>query len=208
VTIKDWKNRDWFWLVLIFAIIILLLFIALFCNQENVRNYFSFGASVSSIVLALVAIIYAFLQSNESSQQNKATQKVLNEMYTKIVEVSLLKDDLSNLRNEINNQSDSIVDSIVPEIKSQLGAMKTSVALAGTEHANEEIDTQINKIMTKVELLETQYRRKKYIDKEISSSDVYAELRKRVLERKSTNRNLGMRASRIYLKKAEVNTTP
>jgi hypothetical protein len=207
VIIKDWKNRDWIWLFLIFAIIIILLFIALFCNQENVRNYFSFGASVASILLALVAIIYAFLQSNESSQQNKATQQVLAEMYTKIVEVSLLKDNLSSLKNEINNQSDSIVDSILPEIKNQLGTMRTSVTLDGTERVSKEMETQINKIMTKVELLETQYRRKKSIDHEISSRETYSELRKRLLARNAANPNLGMRSSRIYLKKAEIKTT-
>lgn len=207
--IKDWKNRDWLWLAFIFTIIITLLFIALFCNQVNVRNYFSFGASVASILLALVAIIYAFLQSSESSQQNQATQQVLNEMYNKIVEVSLLKDDFSSLRDKIDSQPDSIVDSIVPEIKKQLGDIKNSVVLDGTEKDNKKIDTKeintkIDKIVTKLELLETQERNKKNIDKHITSRETYAEIRKRFLERNSPSNRLGMRAHSIGVKKADI----
>lgn len=41
---EKWRFRDWLWVVGILLFIIILMFIALFYKDNNVRNYFSFAS--------------------------------------------------------------------------------------------------------------------------------------------------------------------
>jgi hypothetical protein len=72
----DWRKRDWLWLIGYLIGILGLLIVLLFYDKENATKYFSLASSVASIILAVVAIIYAFISSSDTS--NNLTDIMIN----------------------------------------------------------------------------------------------------------------------------------
>lgn len=105
-------------LVFIFIIVQLVIFcggllIAYFFGKITdtavIVNQISLVSSFTSIILALVAIIYAFFQSYSSSQQNQMLHDTLNKINQKIEELVSIKTDVADLRSELTNQLTTVL---------------------------------------------------------------------------------------------------
>ncbi|MGF7035773.1 hypothetical protein J2T17_006808 [Paenibacillus mucilaginosus] len=71
-----------------------------FKDTQDVINQVSLISSVSSILLALVAIIYAFFQTLDSKKQGDAQQRTLEKIELQINELGKIKDEFSHIKNE------------------------------------------------------------------------------------------------------------
>lgn len=104
-----WRDRDWKWVIgILIAVIILLLTFWLGNNQE-VGGYFSFGANSVSISLGLVAIFYAFNQSEASSRQNSILENTLQDINDKVLQLSFIKEDLLKMDANITTKYDELI---------------------------------------------------------------------------------------------------
>lgn len=119
-----------YWIIGLFIVIIYLLTLKLTKNSEVV-DFISFAATIISIILAVVAMVYAYLQGNQSSKNNTETQSALTEIKTHVSGIGQLKTDiaLSNqgikdvkdlthkLSREVNyaNKSEKKIDELIDE---------------------------------------------------------------------------------------------
>ncbi|MCC5801843.1 hypothetical protein [Rossellomorea vietnamensis] len=60
-------------------------------------NQISLGSTFLSILLAVVAIFFSFVQSNQSSRESSETLRELSNITTQIVNLNSIKDDLSKV---------------------------------------------------------------------------------------------------------------
>lgn len=76
-------------------------------TTQDIVNQLSLASSISSILLALVAIIYAYMQTNETSRQNMQVQDALNKITEKVESVVLIRNEFESFRedNKLNNES-------------------------------------------------------------------------------------------------------
>lgn len=136
---KEWK--------LLIAITILLEFIFLqfiYTGSDNkdLVNLFSFGATLISIILALIAIFYSFLQTEAQKEDARflaaqlsslanVTDKLANssdEVNSSIVEMKLFVDSLDKISDEVSKSREEIA-----KLDSKLGA---STEVKKTEESN------------------------------------------------------------------------
>lgn len=89
---KEWRNRDWCWLTGILFTLILILMIAIFYDDYRVKSFIAFTSHVVSIVLAIIAIIYAMYQTVDSSRKNGQLIDILNAINKEVVAFATLKD--------------------------------------------------------------------------------------------------------------------
>jgi hypothetical protein len=85
---NNWTNKDWKWLVGCLISIIVLTISAWMYKLPDAMNYFSFMASIVSIILALVAIYIALSQNNNSEILNARTADILARVEEKIMNVN------------------------------------------------------------------------------------------------------------------------
>ncbi|PGU78806.1 hypothetical protein [Bacillus cereus] len=104
------RKRD---LCFIFIIIILSLFsiviTGLYLTKHVIKYNFimeqiSFASSIVSILLAIIAIIYAFVQSYQSGIQNQAMQNVLTLISNKVEGINVVKEEVTNSKLEIKTE--------------------------------------------------------------------------------------------------------
>lgn len=81
-------------------------------DNTQIVNQFSLGASISSIFLALVAIIYAFFQSNASSNQNTLVHSALNKIIDKVEEFASIKGELESFQESSKSDISNIFSAI------------------------------------------------------------------------------------------------
>lgn len=96
------SNKDCNYVIGILVGIILLILSKRLWNNTDVLQVFSFMANGISIILAIVAIIYSFIQSQQSSQQYMNTVQTLAQIEIKT----------NNLIELINNNIDKSEDTI------------------------------------------------------------------------------------------------
>jgi hypothetical protein len=107
-TVNDLENKEKFTktnLVLGFIIIdLILLIVGIFTwklyTYKEVIDQMSLVASISSILLALVAIVYAFFQTFSSSKQGEQLQNTLSNIDKKINELNEIKDEFGVIKDE------------------------------------------------------------------------------------------------------------
>jgi RNA polymerase sigma factor (sigma-70 family) len=112
---SNWSSKDWKWLFGILIGIIIILVTAIL-SKYNLGEYFSFASSMVSIILAIIAIIYAFMESNKSSESNRHSQNVLHEIDKKVLELGDLLTEIEKMKNELvafKNDSKSNFDNIL-----------------------------------------------------------------------------------------------
>lgn len=76
---KKWSNRDWFWLVGILIMLIILLIAGCY-NSTAIELNFSIISSAVSIALALIAIFIALKQDSDNQEVNNRVSYLLNEI--------------------------------------------------------------------------------------------------------------------------------
>ena len=97
---NNWTNKDWKWILGILIGFITLLLI-LILGKYNLEKYFSFASNMISIILAIVAIIYAFIESKKSSEYNLQQQNTLHEIDKKVLELENVVKEVELIRNNI-----------------------------------------------------------------------------------------------------------
>jgi hypothetical protein len=81
-------------------------------DTQDIINQISLVSSITSIILALVAIIYAFFQNYSSSQQSGLLHEMLTKINQKIEELVSLKTDVANLRSDLANQLSTVLGGV------------------------------------------------------------------------------------------------
>jgi hypothetical protein len=72
-------------------------------SSSEVVNVISIGAGLTSIFLAVVAILYSFSQSSESARQNESLNNALNGINLRVLELDNVKNELVSIKDEIIN---------------------------------------------------------------------------------------------------------
>lgn len=144
------------WNVIILLLLLLIGMIAIFVtgytsNGEVLIDQISFASSLSSIILAIMAMIYAFLQAKESSQQSLQVNSSLEKIDGKIIELVTIKDEVSLLRSIFEEQSEWINNS-TEELENILIDFKGATEKKPKENEDElqrkieDIEAKLNKI--------------------------------------------------------------
>lgn len=124
--ISLFDRKDYiYWIIYLLSIIVLLL-VWKWDDEQQLTNQISLVGSVSSILLALVAIGYAFFQSNSSSNENKMMLQTLTKINDEITKLEQVNTSLSHLRSEFVNMKD---ESSIFQEKMEIGMhnLKTSL---------------------------------------------------------------------------------
>ena len=80
-------------------------------NGKVLIDQISFASSLASILLAIMAMVYAFFQAKETSQQSLQVNSSLEKIDGKIIELVTIKDEISSLRSILEEQSEWINNS-------------------------------------------------------------------------------------------------
>ncbi len=110
--IKDWRNRDWIWIVSILLGVIIIILTWRLNEKDNVVNIISMFASGASIILAVVAIVQSTIYNSSS-----------NELYAKMTEkLSSLDNNVELVKSNILNNANKVIDEapITEEIKEDI----------------------------------------------------------------------------------------
>lgn len=120
------KTREWLFTI---AIIILIQFIVqvgalIYSNDNNVLNYISFAGTIVSIILAIIAIVYSFVQTvfQQSSSSNISNQV----------------DKLISVVDQIND-SKNIINTSIDHLKRT--SEKLDAAIENQSNINKEVQT-------------------------------------------------------------------
>ncbi len=106
-------NKNWIIgiLIVIILLIVAALFTAIYYKSPIVKNYLSIASQITSIVLAVVAIIYAFIQSNRADMQYDRMSELLYNITIDINKLLNIKDEndktSSELLEVVNQTKDS-----------------------------------------------------------------------------------------------------
>jgi hypothetical protein len=121
-----------------------------YSDSKILVDQISFASSIASIILAVVAMIYAFFQTKESSSQNVIVQETLHKISQRVDELMAIRGDISEFKssqesmlstlNSISISIDSISDEKdVPEtVQRKL------------KNAQEQLDREINVLNSKI----------------------------------------------------------
>jgi seryl-tRNA synthetase len=141
----------------IMGILIVLLIGSLTVDLSGFKNfpkYLSFGTNLTSIVLSILAIIYAFNQSQESTRQNERVQDGLSSINEKITNLVKIQDDLMSVRENINSQVVELSSSIqdFKEISSSVKDIASQLQVG--DESDSEINKQLQEVLQKIEKIE------------------------------------------------------
>ena len=100
-----------YWIIGLVIAIIYLATVKLTKNSATVE-YISFAATLISIILAIVAMVYAYMQGNQSSKNNTETQSVLTEIKTHVTGIGQLKTDIA-ISNEGIKDVKALTDKLI-----------------------------------------------------------------------------------------------
>lgn len=154
---KNFIQKVIMWNVIVILALLLLGMITIFTKGIMIEgkvliDQISFASSLTSIILAIMAMIYAFFQARESSQQNVQVQSSLNKIDDKVFELFTMKEDVSSLKKDIELQSEGVSSSI-SDIKEVIGEIKETAGELKTPDATE-YNQKISAVEKKIDQLE------------------------------------------------------
>jgi hypothetical protein len=111
------SKKDIIYWFIIFDLVIFLIGLIVFIvfnevtDPKIIIDLISFSSSVASILLAIVAIIYAFLQTNESSRHNTIIKANIDKLDSKMSEFISIKQDFETFRtSDLVSMNEKIAD--------------------------------------------------------------------------------------------------
>jgi len=115
------KNKNWVIGVLISIIVLIAaaLCTSICITSPLIKSYLSNAAQLTSIVLAIVAIVYAFSQTIQSQNQYNMMNRTLQDIENKIVMLQAIKEETIGTRQEVNKLTNEI-SSVVEDTKQNL----------------------------------------------------------------------------------------
>lgn len=122
------------WLLIIFSIalveLIFLHFVYTNGRNEGMFNYFSFAATLASIILAVIAIIYGFIQSlSQQSATDRLTHGV-DALDQVVLEIQTSKTGLAGELSKIGTVTEKI-DAILGEVTASRGELSEKLGAIG-----------------------------------------------------------------------------
>ncbi|SDZ00548.1 hypothetical protein [Thermoactinomyces sp. DSM 45892] len=150
------EKKDLIYLFLAIDLILILIAVVVwkYSDAQLLVDQISFGSSIASIILAVVAMIYAFFQTQEASSQNAIVQEALYKISSQVDELNAIRDEINSFRLEqvamkeqvvsiANNLGDISVQKDIPEsAKKELKNVQ--------EQLKDVIDTPVTTIATGV----------------------------------------------------------
>ena len=120
---KKFSRREW--LMTVFIALVIEYFIISWSheykNQDSLISYISFAATIASLFLAVVAIIYGFFQGESSSRASSSLMAQLEKL-------GATSNTFSRATKEIDNQLERIV-----AVADRLGTLERSMEVANTK---------------------------------------------------------------------------
>lgn len=124
-----------YWFLIIDLIVVVIAVLAWRAkNATEIINAVSVGSGMASILLALVAIVYAFLQTESSSRQNSNLQSTLSHINQKVHELGVIKDDLTSMKTELvsfrdlsTTQNENVLDLISKLQKQDMSSVEGTI---------------------------------------------------------------------------------
>lgn len=144
------KKISMYWVVVSILIIAIILVATWRGGDSQVLvNQISFAVGIASIFLAIVAMIYSFIQAEQSSRQNTTVQSALEKIVDKIEEFANLKSDIELIRKDSSD--------ILSHIQGQLSNNMDTVINSGiSEETKEELEKLKQNMMLEIEVLKSQ----------------------------------------------------
>lgn len=96
-------KKDMFYWIIFLVLGVILSFVWKVSDDSTLVNQFSLVGSVSSILLALIAIAYAFFQANDAGNENKLMLQTLNKIRDEVEQLKDVNDSLKQVENEFFN---------------------------------------------------------------------------------------------------------
>ncbi|MFJ8216076.1 hypothetical protein [Bacillus cereus] len=185
---KNFIQKVIMWNAIVILAFLLLGMITIFTTGIMIEgkvliDQISFASSLTSIILAIMAMIYAFFQARESSQQNVQVQSSLNKIDDKVFELFTIKEDVSSLKKDLELQSEGVSSSIsaikgvVGEIKETAGDLKTPDATEYRQRLNE-VEKMIDQLEKKNKMFNDKGKNTTFVsltdkEKDQNFSDLY-----------------------------------
>lgn len=168
------QKKDLFYIIVFLALALILVFSWRAGGISILVNQISLVGSVSSILLALIAIGYAFFQANNSSWENRQMLETLGRVNKKVEELGdikdemlIIKDELSTLRESSNDGMSNVMaaisdlpdklnfDGVLEILKEQGITISSEAAISLKEKYQEKLNSEVNKLKKKVIRLDT-----------------------------------------------------
>ncbi|OHR66536.1 hypothetical protein HMPREF3291_01500 [Bacillus sp. HMSC76G11] len=132
-------------LILIIIGLIVYLVFGKFTQPTVILDQVSFTSGIISIILAVVAIVYAFLQSREASSQNKLVHEGLLHINKRIEQFTSIKEDFNSMTKVLEKQSAEVNASVekVNNIVNDIQELSTQIQDKGELSEDIEKDLQV-----------------------------------------------------------------
>ncbi len=145
-------------IILIIGLIIAFVF-GKYEDPKVIIDQISFTASITSIILAGIAIVYAFFQSREASSQSSLVHEGLKQINERIAQFISIKDEVILLREDWNTQSQQIKNSVetIKGVSTSLEQISSSVAENGEKDPQKiknelaELSKKMDKVVKDIE---------------------------------------------------------
>lgn len=132
--------------------VIVLLVIWKIGTPKEILDQVSFASSISSILLALIAIVYAFIQSKDASEQHHTVQKMLHGIMDQVQKLENIKEELSLIKDDFGLfKSDSKSDKteILQAIKTLKGIYNPKAVFQQLEEQQIEVPKEVQDKISK-----------------------------------------------------------
>lgn len=130
MTINNGKSTlgiHFFYVALILTLVIILLATAQWTELPHFTDYLSTAATITSLVLALLAIIYAFISNDSLSQATGVVTEAANEAQDATAKIAVLLSSVQSLTNGANDSNSRLAD-ISQKFEAQMGVLTDTVS--------------------------------------------------------------------------------
>ncbi|WP_134705105.1 hypothetical protein [Ammoniphilus sp. YIM 78166] len=116
-------------------------------------NQISLASGFASIILAVVAIIYAFYQSKTSSEKDVLVQSVLIKIRDKVDELEVISHQLTSLQESWQSSSSNMLG-VMQEMNASIGSLSSEVRAIYENEADIGDKTKLETVLDKLERMQ------------------------------------------------------
>lgn len=109
-TSKPFNRREWLLTIALIMVVEFGIFSVshTFSGEQNIINYVSFASTIASILLAVIAIIYSFVQTDSQQKTGNAIASQIDHLKQASIQINNSKDQLENQLNRISGVAEKI----------------------------------------------------------------------------------------------------
>ncbi|PFU83466.1 hypothetical protein COK91_07020 [Bacillus cereus] len=153
ITTKDLS----YWIIILIGVIVMILTIKLGDNATAV-DYIGFAGTITSILLAVVALMYSFYQNNayeSSTQQLEESARKIKKAVKELEQVAEFKEVVNEMREESATISKSInnLQEVVSTIKTGVHEVNNNIenSIQGLQEVVSTIESEVYQVNTNLE---------------------------------------------------------